>query len=232
MPLRRHLLAGAAFLATLPAPVHDAGAQAVKVRLGTATPGGGFPVYGAAFIEAVRRVDPGLEIEAINTKGSTENVPMLEAGTLDIALVQGEVVHEVAERHRPAAGRSADHHGDVSHRRHVRGAGRFPLPPHRRPFGQAGRLGRARLGPGDSRPLRHGRAGARCGEGLPADLSRTRGRWAGDGARRPRRRAVGRRRRLARLHDGGQERAGRALHRARRPGDRPHPGQASRSSSR
>ena len=96
MPLRRHLLAGAAFLATLPAPVHDAGAQAVKVRLGTATPGGGFPVYGAAFIEAVRRVDPGLEIEAINTKGSTENVPMLEAGTLDIALVQGEVVHEVA----------------------------------------------------------------------------------------------------------------------------------------
>jgi TRAP transporter TAXI family solute receptor len=94
MPLRRHFLAGAAFLATLPAPVHDAGAQAVKVRLGTATPGGGFPVYGAAFIEAVRRVDPGLEIEAINTKGSTENVPMLEAGTLDIALVQGEVVHE------------------------------------------------------------------------------------------------------------------------------------------
>jgi TRAP transporter TAXI family solute receptor len=94
MPLRRHLLAGAASLATLPAPVHEAGAQAVKVRLGTATPGGGFPVYGAAFIEAVRRVDPGLEIEAINTKGSTENVPMLEAGTLDIALVQGEVVHE------------------------------------------------------------------------------------------------------------------------------------------
>ena len=37
---------------------------------------------------------PALEIEAINTKGSTENVPRLEAGTLDIALVQGEVVHE------------------------------------------------------------------------------------------------------------------------------------------
>src|SRR5882672_12350438 len=94
MPLRRHLLAGAAFLTALPAHVHEAGAQAVKVRLGTATPGGGFPVYGAAFVEAVRRFDPGLEIEPINTKGSTENVPMLEAGTLDIALVQGEVVHE------------------------------------------------------------------------------------------------------------------------------------------
>jgi uncharacterized protein len=35
-----------------------------------------------------------LEIEAVNTKGSTENVPMLEAGALDLALVQGEVVHE------------------------------------------------------------------------------------------------------------------------------------------
>ena len=77
------------------------------MRLGTATPGGGFPVYGAAFIESVHRFDPALEIEAINTKGSTENVPMLEAGTLDIALVQGEVVHEVAGRHRPAAGGSA-----------------------------------------------------------------------------------------------------------------------------
>jgi uncharacterized protein len=69
-------------------------AQPLKVRLGTATPGGGFPVYGDAFIAAIKAEDPALEIEAINTKGSTENVPRLEAGTLDIALVQGEVVHE------------------------------------------------------------------------------------------------------------------------------------------
>lgn len=72
-------------------------AQPVKIRLGTATPGGGFPVYGAAFVEAVRRGGPELEIDAINTKGSTENVPRLEAGTLDIALVQGEVVHEALQ---------------------------------------------------------------------------------------------------------------------------------------
>jgi uncharacterized protein len=71
-----------------------ASTQDVKLRLGTATPGGGFPVYGAAFIAAITEADPGLAIEAINTKGSTENVPMLEAGRLDIALVQGEVVHE------------------------------------------------------------------------------------------------------------------------------------------
>lgn len=70
-------------------------AQPVRIRLGTATPGGGFPVYGDAFVAAIKAQDPELEIEAVNTKGSTENVPRLEAGSLDIALVQGEVVHEV-----------------------------------------------------------------------------------------------------------------------------------------
>src|SRR5260370_3645993 len=94
MPLRRDFLAAAACLAALPVQVHEAGVEGMKGRLGSATAGGGFPVYGAAFVEAVHRFDSGLEIEAINTKGSTENVPMLEAGTLDIALVQGEVVHE------------------------------------------------------------------------------------------------------------------------------------------
>jgi uncharacterized protein len=66
----------------------------IALRLGTATPGGGFPVYGAAFIAAIQGADPGLAIEAVNTKGSTENVPLLAARRLDIALVQGEVVHE------------------------------------------------------------------------------------------------------------------------------------------
>src|ERR1700746_1400266 len=86
---RRTMVLGAAVLAAVPAQ-----GQQVKVRLGTATPGGGFPVYGDAFIAAIKAQDPAIEIEAINTKGSTENVPRLEAGTLDIALVQGEVVHE------------------------------------------------------------------------------------------------------------------------------------------
>ncbi len=89
MPLRRNVLVGAALVAALPAK-----AQPVKITLGTATPGGGFPVYGAAFVDGIRRTDPALEIEAVNTKGSTENVQRLEAGTLDIALVQGEVIHE------------------------------------------------------------------------------------------------------------------------------------------
>ena len=64
------------------------------VTLGTATPGGGFPVYGQAFADAVQAADPTLEIQQRNTKGSTENVPMLERGELDLALVQGEVAYE------------------------------------------------------------------------------------------------------------------------------------------
>ena len=59
--------------------------------LGTATPGGGFPLYGAAFAEMVNAQEPKLRIEPRNTKGSTENVPLLEQGKLDLALVAGEI---------------------------------------------------------------------------------------------------------------------------------------------
>ena len=65
-----------------------------RVTLGTATPGGGFPVYGQAVTETIHEIDPTLEIEPRNTKGSTENVPLLEKGEVDIALVQGEVAIE------------------------------------------------------------------------------------------------------------------------------------------
>ena len=68
------------------------------VALGTATPGGGFPLYGDALVETVNKVDPSLEIVPRNTKGSTENVPLLDAGQLDIALVQGEVASPALSR--------------------------------------------------------------------------------------------------------------------------------------
>lgn len=66
----------------------------LQLTLGTATPGGGFPLYGAAFVEAIREADPTLTVEARNTKGSAENVPLLEQGKLDIALVEGVAAHE------------------------------------------------------------------------------------------------------------------------------------------
>ena len=73
------------------------GVEPMKLTLGTATPGGGFPVYGDAVIAAVRDVDPTLTIEPHNTKGSTENVPLLEKGALDLGLVQGEVAYEALQ---------------------------------------------------------------------------------------------------------------------------------------
>src|SRR5262245_3937640 len=59
--------------------------------LATATPGGGFPVYGDAFAEMMNAQEPRLRIQTRNTKGSTENVPLLEEGKVEIALVAGEI---------------------------------------------------------------------------------------------------------------------------------------------
>ncbi len=64
------------------------------VVLGTATPGGGFPLYGGAFAETINETDPALSVEPRNTKGSTENIPLLEAGQIDVALVTGEPAYE------------------------------------------------------------------------------------------------------------------------------------------
>src|ERR1700756_614470 len=64
------------------------------ISLGTATPGGGFPLYGDAFAEIMNAADPPLSIEPRNTKGSNENIPLLEKGELDIALVAGEPSYE------------------------------------------------------------------------------------------------------------------------------------------
>jgi TRAP transporter TAXI family solute receptor len=64
------------------------------IRLGTATPGGGFPLYGNAFADAINAADPTLSVEPRNTKGSNENIPLLEAGQLDIATVAGEPSYE------------------------------------------------------------------------------------------------------------------------------------------
>ena len=68
--------------------------QKVIVSLGTATPGGGFPVYGQAFTDTVNEIEPTLEVKPQNTKGSTENIPLLEAGKIDLGLVQGEAALE------------------------------------------------------------------------------------------------------------------------------------------
>src|SRR5215475_14104086 len=64
------------------------------IRLGTATPGGGFPLYGNAFAEVVNAADPTLAVAPRNTKGSNGNIPLLEKGELDLGLVAGEPAYE------------------------------------------------------------------------------------------------------------------------------------------
>jgi uncharacterized protein len=59
--------------------------------LATATTGGGFPVYGDAFTDMVNAQEPRLRIQPKNTKGSTENVPLLKENKVDLALVAGEI---------------------------------------------------------------------------------------------------------------------------------------------
>jgi TRAP transporter TAXI family solute receptor len=90
------LVCAGVLLLTGSAAAQDGGKAISKtmISLGTATPGGGFPVYGDAFAAVINEADPSLSIEPRNTKGSNENIPLLEAGSLDIALVAGEPSYE------------------------------------------------------------------------------------------------------------------------------------------
>ena len=66
----------------------------LKLSLATATPGGGFPVFGDAFTASIKEADPTITIEPRNTRGSAENIPLLDESKVDLALVAGEPAHE------------------------------------------------------------------------------------------------------------------------------------------
>src|SRR6478672_3720212 len=91
-----HIVCAGMLLLAGSASAQDGGKTISKttISLGTATPGGGFPLYGNAFAEAVNAADPTLSVEPRNTRGSNENIPLLEAGQLDIATVAGEPSYE------------------------------------------------------------------------------------------------------------------------------------------
>jgi TRAP transporter TAXI family solute receptor len=91
-----YIFCAGALLLAASAAAQDGGKviQKTTIRLGTATPGGGFPLYGNAFAEVMNDAESTLSIEPRNTKGSNENIPLLEAGQLDIALVAGEPSYE------------------------------------------------------------------------------------------------------------------------------------------
>jgi len=90
-------IVGLSVLLTLALMTSPAGAQKTTVVLGTATPGGGFARYAAPLVDILNEVEPSLLIEPRSTKGSTDTIPLLEAGRLDIGLVAGEPAYQAFE---------------------------------------------------------------------------------------------------------------------------------------
>lgn len=84
MKLRSLIMLGVVlFAGAASAQSQEDGDKAISkttISLGTATPGGGFPLYGNAFAEMMNAADPQLIIAPRNTKGSNENIPLLEKG--------------------------------------------------------------------------------------------------------------------------------------------------------
>lgn len=72
-------------------------AERTPVIMGTATAGGGFELFGEALAETVNEADGSLNVLARRTRGSRQNIPLLEQGTLDIALVAGLPAREAFE---------------------------------------------------------------------------------------------------------------------------------------
>jgi len=62
--------------------------------MATATPGGGFPLFGNNAAMVINETDKTLSVETHHTKGSAENIGLLEDGKMDIALVAGEPAYE------------------------------------------------------------------------------------------------------------------------------------------
>jgi uncharacterized protein len=84
-----------AFLAALTLVAMTAAATAqTHVTLATATPGGGFPFFGDNAAAVINATDGSLLVETRNTKGSAENIGLLDQGSVDIALVAGEPAYE------------------------------------------------------------------------------------------------------------------------------------------
>jgi TRAP transporter TAXI family solute receptor len=68
-------------------------AEPADVVLGTATPGGGFQLFGQHLSEVINASDPQLLVTAMPTRGSRQNLELLEAGEIHIGLVEGNAAY-------------------------------------------------------------------------------------------------------------------------------------------
>ena len=89
---RRSVLAG---LATAGMATREGAAQSGGVKFGTSGEGGGFIIYAGAFVDAIKWANPSIGVRPVPTRGSVENVPLLQEGKLDIGLVFGVVAQQL-----------------------------------------------------------------------------------------------------------------------------------------
>ena len=93
---RRAFLACITTLVTAPAvPVR---AESPALTLATATPGGGFALYGEALERVLNRRAGRALLQAVPTRGTAENLVLLAQGRVDAALIQGTAASEVLSR--------------------------------------------------------------------------------------------------------------------------------------
>jgi TRAP transporter TAXI family solute receptor len=85
------------FSANAAMPLTPADAQVTRVVMGTATQGGGFQLFGRNLAEVLNAASPELKVEAIATRGSRQNLSLLEKGEIDIGLVEGNAARQALE---------------------------------------------------------------------------------------------------------------------------------------
>ena len=67
------------------------------LELGTATKGGGFELFGTTLSSVVNQIDTPVKLAPIATKGSRQNLKLLEEGKIFIGLVEGNAARQAIE---------------------------------------------------------------------------------------------------------------------------------------
>lgn len=103
-PIERMFVYALYLLLLIPCIVLGDTPNPIRVNLGTATAGGGFQLYGQHLAEVINATDPGLRVETIATRGSRQNLELLEEGKIDVGLVEGNAARQALDGiGRPAA---------------------------------------------------------------------------------------------------------------------------------
>ena len=77
------------FVLTLATALPALASDTKRITWATATKGGGFQLYGENLAEVINVTDGRLKVETLATKGSRENLNLLEAGEVDVGQVEG-----------------------------------------------------------------------------------------------------------------------------------------------